>query len=118
MTKFLRGHPPVDGVNPRKLPERLCTWPRGLRTSLPVLRFVSMVVMLSDDIFTNLTKTENDSNELEHCLATGVGVRYRSAGKSKWKSQIMARRIGQTDIRQRVSMGRTQHEKPNSPICV
>jgi hypothetical protein len=60
----LCGPPPVDGVNPRKLPEQLCIWPRGLRTSLPVLRFVSMAAMQSDDIFTNVTKTENDSFEM------------------------------------------------------
>jgi len=24
----------------------------------------------------------------ENCILTGVGVRYRSAGKSKWKSRI------------------------------
>jgi len=35
---------------PEDLPEQPCTWPRGLRTSLPVLRFVSMAVMRSDDI--------------------------------------------------------------------
>jgi NAD(P)-dependent dehydrogenase (short-subunit alcohol dehydrogenase family) len=28
-------------VNPRSLLEQLCTWPRGLRTSLRELRFVS-----------------------------------------------------------------------------
>src|ERR1035441_4427166 len=48
--KFLRGLPLADGANRRKLPERLCTWPHGHRTSLPVLRFVSMAVMRSDDM--------------------------------------------------------------------
>jgi hypothetical protein len=48
--KFLRGLPPVDGANRKNLPEQPCTWPHGHRTSLPVLRFVSMAVMRSDDI--------------------------------------------------------------------
>jgi hypothetical protein len=36
---------------------------------------------------------EDDAAELpllEHCILTGAGVRYGSAGKSKWKSQIIA----------------------------
>src|ERR1019366_4686056 len=57
--KFLRGPPPAGGVNRRNLREQLCTWPRGLRTSLPVLRFVSMAVMRSDDI-PNVTQAETD----------------------------------------------------------
>ena len=49
MTKFLRGLLLVDGVNPRNLPEQLCTWPHELLTSSQELRFVSTAVMRSDD---------------------------------------------------------------------
>src|ERR1700691_1973255 len=48
-TKFLCGLPRADGVKRRKLLEQLCTWLRGLRTSLPELRFVWMAVMRSDN---------------------------------------------------------------------
>jgi hypothetical protein len=34
-------------------------------------------------------KALHSRTRLEHCLLTGVGVRYWSAGKSKWKSRII-----------------------------
>jgi NAD(P)-dependent dehydrogenase (short-subunit alcohol dehydrogenase family) len=45
--------------NRRKLPEQPCTWPRGLRTSSPVLPFVSTAVMRSGNTLnlTNARKT-------------------------------------------------------------
>jgi 2-deoxy-D-gluconate 3-dehydrogenase len=58
--EILARTPPVDGANRKNLPEQPCTWPRGHRTSLPVLRSVSMAVMRSDDI-PNVTLHASDA---------------------------------------------------------
>ena len=34
-------------------------------------------------------KDLHSKNVLEHCMLTGLGVRYRFSGKSKWKFRVM-----------------------------